>query len=134
MSAEATVQLDFHSAGTQASDYAETVSMLLRDEYGVDFFAALAPPLNGVFPLHADDPRHMPFVNDSQQMEWRWILEAHLQVYQVIVVPSPSPTSSRSASSTSRPSTRIEPASVNSAGSCYFTIWPTPTRREGTTE
>lgn len=85
--AKVTVQLDFHSADTTAGDMAQTTSTLLRDDYGVQFFAALTPPLNGVVPLYADDPRQMPFLNAEQQYEWRWVLEAELQVNQVVVVP-----------------------------------------------
>jgi hypothetical protein len=38
-------------------------------------------------PLYADDPRYMPFVNENQQYEWRWVLEACFQVNQTVVVP-----------------------------------------------
>jgi hypothetical protein len=93
--AEVVVQLDFHSAppadGTPdpaaASDMAQTVATTLRDEFGVNFFAGLAPPLNAVAPLYADDPRYMPFINESQQYEWRWVLDVHLQANQVVAVP-----------------------------------------------
>jgi hypothetical protein len=85
--AHITIQCDFHSADTTASDMAQTVSSALRDEYGVDFFAGLAPPLNGVVPLYADDPRYVPWINESQQMEARWILDVHLQANQITVVP-----------------------------------------------
>jgi hypothetical protein len=82
------VQLDFHSADLTAGDMAQTVSTMLRDEVGVDFFAGLAPPLNGVVPLYADDPRQMPFINDQQQYEWRWIVDALLQANQTVSVPA----------------------------------------------
>lgn len=85
--AEATVQLDFHSEDeTSAGNMAQTVSTLLRDEYGVEAFANQVPP-RGVVPLYADDPRQMPFVNDQQQYEWRWVLEARFQVDQQVSVP-----------------------------------------------
>ena len=87
--AQVTVQLDFHSANnTDAGDMAQTVSTLLRDAYGVDLFAALAPPLNGVVPLYADDPKQMPFLDAEQQWEWRFVLQAEFQVNQVVVVPT----------------------------------------------
>jgi hypothetical protein len=83
-----TVQLDFHGSNdTVAGDMAQTVSTLLRDPFGVTFFAGLDPPMNGVVPLHADDPRQVPFINAEQAYEWRWILEAHLQVNQNVQVP-----------------------------------------------
>ena len=53
----------------------------------MDFFAALSPPLNGVVPLYADDPRQMPFINAESQYEWRWVLEAKLQVNQAVQIP-----------------------------------------------
>lgn len=85
--AEVTVQLDFHSADNSASDMAQTVSTALRDEYATDFFAALDPPLNGVSPYYADDPRYMVFVNAEDQYEWRWVLEACFGIDQVVSVP-----------------------------------------------
>jgi hypothetical protein len=85
--AEVVVQLDFHTADNTASDLAQTVSTLLRDPFGVDFFAGLVGAGSGVVPLYADDPRYMPFINENQQYEWRWVLEAHFQVNQIVVVP-----------------------------------------------
>jgi hypothetical protein len=40
-----------------------------------------------VAPLLADDPRQMPFVNDQQQTEFRWVLDVQLQVNQIVAVP-----------------------------------------------
>ncbi len=87
--ARAVVQLDFHSQGSDqtAGDNAQKISTMLRDEYGVNFFANLAPPLNGIAPLHADDPRQTAFENAESQIEWRWVLDAHFQVNQVVSVP-----------------------------------------------
>jgi hypothetical protein len=85
--AEVTVQLDFHGDDTTAGDLAQIASTAIRDDYGVRFFAGLAPPMNGVAPLHADDPRQMPFINAEQQYEWRWVLEACLQANQVAITP-----------------------------------------------
>lgn len=85
--AESVVQLDFHSPDTLAGDFAQTVSASLRDEYGTTFFASLTPPFDGVSPLYADDPRQMPFISDQSQYEWRWVLEARLQVSQTVSVP-----------------------------------------------
>lgn len=84
---EVTVQLDFHSADTTAGDNAQMVSTALRDTYGADFFSRQAAPLNGVSPLHADDPVQRPFINESSQYEWRWVLEACLQANQVVLSP-----------------------------------------------
>lgn len=88
MSAEQTVQLDFHTPDLTAWDIASTVSIALRDEFGTSFFSALAPPLNGVSPLHADDPRQAPFINAENSWEWRWVVDAHLQIDETISVPA----------------------------------------------
>jgi hypothetical protein len=85
--AQITIQIDFHSSDTTAGDFAQTVSTALRDAYGVDFFASLAIPLNGVVPLYADDPVQRPFVNAENQFEWRWSLDCRLEVIQTIRVP-----------------------------------------------
>lgn len=82
-----TVQLDFHSADLSiAGDMAQTVSTLFRDGYAVDQFAGQIPNY-GVVPLLAEDPKMMPFINEAQQYEWRWVLEAMLQANQVVSVP-----------------------------------------------
>jgi hypothetical protein len=86
-SAEVTIQIDFHSPDTTAGDFAQIVSTCLRDSFGVDFFAGLPPPLNGVVPLYADSPRQAPFISGESQFETRWILECCLQIYQVVQVP-----------------------------------------------
>lgn len=84
--AQVSIQLDFHSASGAAGDMAQTVSTLFRDEYATEQFAAQEPNYN-VYPLFADDPRMAPFINESQQYEWRWTLEANLQVNQIIAIP-----------------------------------------------
>jgi hypothetical protein len=87
-SAEVTVQVDFHSADSISGDFAQLVSTCLRDSFGVDFFAGLPPPLNGVVPLYADDPRQAPFISAEGQYETRWTLDVCLQIYQIVQVPS----------------------------------------------
>lgn len=85
--AEVVVQCDFHSATTaSASSAAQIVSTAFRDEYAVQLFAdQVSNP--GVVPLFADDPRYMPFWNDQAQAEWRWVIDAHMQINQVVTVP-----------------------------------------------
>lgn len=84
---EVTVQLDFHSIDDSAAgDMAQTVSTLFRDAFAVDQFANQSPNY-GVVPLLADDARQMPFFNDQQQVEWRWVVEALLQSNVVVSVP-----------------------------------------------
>ena len=76
------VQLDVH--GPNSADAAQTISTLFRDEYAYDFMAALD---KRVSPLLADDPRQVPFVNDQNQWETRWVITAQLQADQTITVP-----------------------------------------------
>ncbi len=85
---EMVVQMDVHSANVlDSGDMAQTISTLMRDTFATDFFAALAPPLNGIVPLLADDPVQRPFLNAEQQYETRWVVEARLQANPVITIP-----------------------------------------------
>lgn len=77
-------QLDFHSRDNSSSNMAQIVSTAFRDSYATEFFEAQGL---GVVPLYADDPRQRPFMNDQQQAEWRWSLEAAMQVNNVVSVP-----------------------------------------------
>ncbi len=79
--------MDFHSAPiSNAGDMASVVSTLMRDAYAVQQFANQMPNF-GVFPLYADDASQMPFQNDQQQWEWRWIVECLLQANITISIP-----------------------------------------------
>jgi hypothetical protein len=90
LNSEFTIQLDFHSPDlTTASDMAQTASTLIRDSFATSYFAALNPPFNQVAPLYADDPAQRPFINEAQQFEYRWVLDCHLQVNQVVSTPAP---------------------------------------------
>jgi len=75
-------QLDFH--GPAGGDNAQMFSTTFRDLWGVDFFTRNYPDV--AEPLHADEPRQMPFINAEQQYEDRWTLEATLQADQVYEV------------------------------------------------
>lgn len=86
MDATAIVQLDFHAADGTSGDLANVVSALMRDEFATDQFANQSSN-PGIAPLHADDARQLPFVNDQQQVEWRWVVEALLQANVVVSVP-----------------------------------------------
>jgi hypothetical protein len=72
-----TVQLDVH--GPNSADNAQTISTLFRDAYAARFFAT-----SGVSPFYADDPKQMPFTNEQQQVENRWVVDAVMQANQVI--------------------------------------------------
>lgn len=74
------VQIDFH--GPASSDNAAIFCTLFRDSYAVDFFSSAA---SSTVPLHADDPKQIPFINDQDQYEDRWIVEAYMQVDKSVV-------------------------------------------------
>lgn len=82
-STEVEFQLDVHSpVVARAADMARAISASFRDDYAVQFFADNGMPLAA--PLHADDPRQMPFVNEEKQYETRWVVGARLQVNYVV--------------------------------------------------
>ena len=84
---EVTAQLDFHSAKTgNAGDMAQIFSTLFRDPFAANQFAGQTPNY-GVSPLYSEDPAQRPFINEAQQVEWRWVVDAYLQVDQVISIP-----------------------------------------------
>lgn len=83
------VQLDVH--GPNSGDNAQVVSTIFRDEYGVDLFSAQCLALgldqSAVVPLYADDPNQVPFINDQDQYENRWVIEAYLQANEHLTTP-----------------------------------------------
>lgn len=80
-STEITFQVDVH--GPNSADNAQTITTLFRDEVAVDFFIATMATIT---PLHADDPKQIPFENDQQQIEMRWVIEALVQADQVVTI------------------------------------------------
>jgi hypothetical protein len=86
-STEVVFQLDVHSDNLlTASDNAQLIATLFRDDYATDFF----DDYPGITPLYADDPRLIPFVNAENQYEPRYAVEARLQADQVVTVPAQS--------------------------------------------
>ncbi len=75
-------QLDVH--GPNSADNASIISTLFRDDWGATQFLALNPAIT---PLHADDPKQLPFVNGEQQIENRWVIDATLQVNETTTAP-----------------------------------------------
>ena len=73
------IQIDCY--GPISADWADMLTTLLRDEYGVN---ALAP---NVTPLYADDARMIPLVDGEEQYEERWSIDAHFQYNPVTTVP-----------------------------------------------
>jgi succinylglutamate desuccinylase len=79
---EVVIQLDVHSASDgSASDMAQTIATLIRDERATRYFADAG--LDGA-PLYADDPKQVPFFNGEQQYETRYVLEVHIQANQAL--------------------------------------------------
>lgn len=79
------MQLDVHSDDlSRASDTAQTIATVLRDDAGVQILRAGGHPIT---PLHADDPKQIPFVNAEGQYESRYVVEAHLQADQTLLLP-----------------------------------------------
>ena len=58
---------------------------MFRDEYATNWW--LAAGVTTSAPLYADDPRQVPFTNENQQVETRWVITARLEADQTIVVP-----------------------------------------------
>lgn len=80
-----TVQTDVH--GPNAADNAQILTTLYRDDFAVQFFQA--SPYD-VGPIHADDPKQVPFLNSESQWERRWIVEAVMQLNQIVTIPTQS--------------------------------------------
>lgn len=76
------IQLDLH--GPDSADMAQTVSTLFYDDFAVRKFIELG---DAAAPLFATDPRQMPFVNENQQVENRWVVELSLQANPAIEIP-----------------------------------------------
>lgn len=79
---ELTVQLDVH--GPSSAENAQIISTLIRDDYGYSYFDSSGVDAH---PLHADDPRQIPFINDQEQYEDRWVVECCLQVNETVQIP-----------------------------------------------
>lgn len=77
-----TVQLDVH--GPNSGNNTKVIEALFRSEYATAQFA-----LSGfdVVPLYCSDPRQAPFINAEQQYEYRWTLDAVMQINSVIGTP-----------------------------------------------
>lgn len=75
----ATIQIDAHGPG--ASDNTQVILAMFRDSFACEAFGKSSFTIQ---PLFTSDPRQMPFINDQQQYEDRWTLDAELQVNPVV--------------------------------------------------
>lgn len=76
------VQLDIH--GPLSADNAQTIATVLWDEIAWSFFQSRNP---NIAPLYCDDPQQLPFWNDQQQIENRWVISVHIQVNATVTAP-----------------------------------------------
>lgn len=78
---EVTVQLDVY--GPNSANAAQTITTLFRDDFAVQQFQTYG---FDVVPLYADDAKQLAFIDESQQYEDRWVVEACLQSNIVVSV------------------------------------------------
>lgn len=76
---ELTVQIDVH--GPASGNNTRIIEALFYSSYAVDAMGA------NVSPLYCSDPRQAPFENESSQIEYRWSIDAHLQVNPIVSTP-----------------------------------------------
>ena len=76
-----TVQCDIH--GSNSCDNAHIITTAFRDVYASDKFAESN---KHVYPLFSTDPKQLPFNNEQQQTENRWVVDFTIQVNPVITI------------------------------------------------
>ena len=76
-----TVQLDIH--GPNGYNNRTAIATLFRSDFGVQTMAASGV---NVVPLYTEVARQLPFLNDQQQIEKRWVIDAVLQSNPVVQV------------------------------------------------
>jgi hypothetical protein len=76
------VQIDVH--GPASGDTLRVLDALFRSDLGVDAFHANNA---AVTPLFLGDAVQAPFINAEQQYEYRWTVEANLQINPVVSTP-----------------------------------------------
>lgn len=79
---EWTVQIDVH--GGRGANVARVIEGLFRSEVATAFFETQGL---GMAPLYCSDPKQLPFINDQQQYENRWSMDAHMQFNPIIGTP-----------------------------------------------
>jgi hypothetical protein len=69
--------------GPNSANWANVIATAFRSQAGVEFFQ----PWDGIDPLYADDPRHVPLIDGEAQYLERWTLNAFFQVNLEITLP-----------------------------------------------
>ncbi len=77
-----TVQLDVH--GPASADNAQIITTLFRDDFGCQDFEASGFSIQ---PLYTSEPMQTPFRNGEQQIEWRWTIDAVLEINPIVQHP-----------------------------------------------
>lgn len=75
-----TVQLDIH--GPASGNNVRIIDTLFRSDRGV--YEIGAPLEYEIAPLYCDEARQVPFANAEQQYEYRWTMDAVLQINPVV--------------------------------------------------
>lgn len=78
----ATVQLDVH--GPASADNVQRITSLFRDDFGCQAFEASGFAIQ---PLYTSEPAQMPFHNGEMQVEWRWTVDAVLEIKPIVQHP-----------------------------------------------
>ena len=79
---EMSIQIDVH--GPESGNNVHVIETLFRSEYAVDVMNAFGV---SVVPMFCSDSRQAPFVNDQEQVEYRWTLDAHVQINSTVRTP-----------------------------------------------
>lgn len=74
------IDMQIDCFGPTSSDWAATLSTLLRDEYG-------CANLQNCQPLYADEAKMLPLIDAEKQYEERWMLQAAFQYNPVVTIP-----------------------------------------------
>ncbi len=83
---EVSLQLDVHSSSlTLSTDMARAITTAFRDMNASTYF--IENYGGNITPIDADDPRQVPFINDQNQYETRWVVTARLQVNASMSIP-----------------------------------------------
>lgn len=77
-----TAQLDVH--GPNSANNVRTIDTLFRSEVATNFFQEQG---YAVVPLYCGDAHQTPFENAEQEVEYRWVIDACLEIGAVITTP-----------------------------------------------
>jgi hypothetical protein len=81
---DVTVQVDVH--GPLSADIASVIVGALHSSWAFDTLAAQDPAV--LAPLYCGDPQSMPFVGETQQTEWRYVIDAHFEAKPALSTPA----------------------------------------------